>query len=281
MDSDGTHQTNIVTCGSNNTVEAYTYTNWNYSGSSIAYRDVKSGNYPSYIKAIDVSVNSKGVAVGSNNRTIYSLASSDSAYILSGPSWSATSSTAKIAFTRQHIGSQLGLAELCTIAQSGGTVTVLDSYKRLNAQGHVISEYIYPTWSPDDSKIAVMRMDTIGYTTIMIFNASTGAALDSIPLSTGVVRELEWSRTGANLLVFEQAASSQSPIYVYYCTPTTGSTPATNSVSGQFATWSPNNSSLMFVNTASNNTLTKVTAETNSTSAIQTYFATNWLNWKR
>ena len=282
MDTDGTHQTNLVTASSNNNSQFLRDPSWNYSGTSMTYRDYTSGNYPSYIKAVDVTVNSSGVPVGSNQRTIYSLALSDSAWIKSGPVWSATSATGKIAFTRQHIGSQNGLAELCTISQSGGTVTVLASYKHFNTQGAVMSQYVNPTWSPDDSKIAVFRMDTIGKTSIMIFDASTGAALDSIPLATGIVRALEWSRTGANLLVFEQAATSSSPVYIYYTAPTTGSTPTTNSVVGQFATWSPNNSSLIYVNVASSNALTKVTAQTSSTTQLTTAGPTGTaINWKR
>src|ERR1019366_9537462 len=198
------------------------------------------------------------------NRTIYSLAPSDSAYISYSPSWCATSSTGKIAFTRQHIGSQLGLSELCTISPSGGTVTVLTSYRKLNAQGRAMSLFVSPPWSPDDSKIAIFRMDTVGHCTIMIFNASTGAALDSIPITLYTMYHLEWSRTGANLLAFSEITTSEGsagPPHIYYCVPTTGSTPSTNSVAGNWPTWSPNNSSLMYI-APPNDVLMKVTAQT-------------------
>jgi hypothetical protein len=36
-------------------------------------------------------------------------------------------------------------------------------------------------------------------------------------------------------------------IYLYYCDPTTGAVPVTNGLLGWGPTWSPNNSSIMFV----------------------------------
>jgi hypothetical protein len=281
MDTDGTHQTDIVTAST--TYETLRNTCWNYSGGSITYRDYGSSSsslYPSSIKTTNVTLNSKGVPVGSTPSTIYTLNSSDDAYVGNGLAWCSTSSTAQIAFVRQHTGSQNGLSELCTISQSGGTVTVLASYQKLNTAGTVTSYFTSPTWSPDDSKIAVFREDTIGHVTIMIFDASTGAATDSIPMSLSNMNHLEWSRTGANLLAF--AVLSSGGYSIYYCAPTTGSTPSTNSVAGSFPTWSPNNSSLMYVATASSNKLMKVTQQTNSTAQLTTGGPTGaWLNWKR
>jgi hypothetical protein len=282
MDTDGTHQTNVVTAATS--YETIRNTSWNYSGGSIAYRDYgSSGNatYPSSIKTTNVTVNSSGVPVGSTPATIYTLNSSDDAYVGNGLAWCSTSSTAEIAFTRQHAGgSQNGLSELCTISQSGGTPTVLASYQKTNSVGTVTSYFTSPTWSPDDSKIAVFREDTFNHVTIMIFNSSTGAATDSIPITLNNMNHLEWSRSGANILAYAQLTSSGYQIY--YCAPSTGSTPSTNSVPGSFPTWSPNNSGLMYVNTASSNALMKVTAQTSSTTQILSDGPTGaWLNWKR
>ncbi len=269
QDTDGTHQTNLVTAGSNSSSETFLSPCWNYSGASIVYKDV--AGTTNSIKAFDVSVNSHGVPVAGNARTIYSIGASDSAVIQSGPAWCATSSTAAVAFTRNHLGSQLGLSELCTISQSGGTVTVLSSYQKLNSNHIVMSHYTSPTWSPDDFKIAVVREDTIGHNTIMIYNASTGAAEDSIPVASAV-NGLQWSRSGTNELVYAGVSG-----YIYYVAPSTGSTPSTNSVTGSSPTWSPNNSGIMYVNSA----LKKLVPFTSSTTTVASGPGGGSLNWKR
>ncbi len=279
MDSDGTHQTSILTVSGTETVGTPT---WSPSGGSIAYQDAAGGtSYVNSVKAMDISVNAKGVPVSSNVRSIYSTQNSDTAFIVD-PSWCSVSTTAKIAFIRRFGGTgwgspNLGLAQLCVVSQSGGTPTVLASYKKLATQGNgnplVISHYTWPTWSPDDSKIAVVREDTIGHNTIMIYDASTGAAVDSIAVASNI-NNLGWSRTGTNELVFSGASG-----YIYYCTPTTGSTPTTNSVAGNYPTWSPSNSSVMYVN--SSLALMKLQSHSSSTSSLQTGFGGSALNWKR
>jgi hypothetical protein len=293
MDSDGTHQTNIVTAASDGNTENLVNPTWNYSGTSIAYSDQGAGLYvtnsngvilgvnPSYIKAVDVAVNSSGVPVGSNGRTIYSLAASDSATMFARPVWCSTSSTAKIAFVRDYIGSKLGQSELCTISQSGGTPTVLST-----VHATFLHSYVWPTWSPDDSKIAAVRWDTTSSTyshaTIMIFDASSGSALDSIPFSARNIGSLEWSRTGANELVFKAFTTTSGPYLIYYCAPTTGSTPTTNSVAGGDGTWSPNNSSVMYIyNNIAPPALLKNIPQTGTTSTVQSSFYGQMLNWKR
>ncbi|MFI5202599.1 MAG: TolB family protein [Candidatus Kapaibacterium sp.] len=276
-DTTGANKTNLVTAASNSNSETFLSPCWNYSGGSITYKDV--AGTTNSIKAFDVSVNSNGVPVSSNERTIYSLATSDSAVIQSGPAWCATSSTGEIAFTRNHLGSELGLSELCTISQSSGTVTVLASYRKLNTNGIVMSHFLSPTWSPDDSKIAVIREDTIKHFTIMIFNASTGAAEDSIPISlnAGVIGGIEWSRTGTNELVFTRIPNGGSTYEIYYVAPSTGSTPSTNSVVGNSPTWSPNNSGIMYINSA----LKKVMPFTTTTTTVASSPGGSSLNWKR
>jgi hypothetical protein len=286
MDSTGGNQTALVSTAPTSIDAEIRQPCWNYSGSSIAYLEdaVSLTTAPNYIKTVDVTVNSKGVPVGSTPATIYSLAASDSAYLPCGPAWCATSSTAKIAFIRDHLGSQLGLSELCTIPQTGGAVTVLASYKKFNSVGTVVSHFTSPTWSPDDSKIAVFREDTFTHGTIMIYNSTTGAATDSIPMSIFNWNHLEWSHSGANLLAFTVVESGSGPVYIYYCVPTTGSTPSTNSVEGWDATWSPNNSGLMYNSTGTSTALMKVVAQTSSTSQILSSSPTNangWLNWAR
>jgi len=289
MDSDGTHQTTVLSPKGTETMGT---PNWSSSGGSIAYQDAAGGSsYVNSVKAMDISVNSRGVPVSSNVRTIYATQNTDTAFIVD-PAWCSVSTTAQIAFVRRYGGAgwgspNLGLAQLCTVSQSGGTPTVLASYKILATQGNgnplVISHYLYPTWSPDDSKIAVAREDTVGHWTIMIYNSSTGAAQDSIPFS-GTVACLEWSRTGLNKLLFQETPNSSTPWTIYYCDPTTGSTPTTNSVTGSNPTWSPNNNTVMYITGAPTDAFMKDDAFTSTTSTLQSsgfYGGTTGMNWKR
>ena len=268
MDTTGANATVIVSASGT----TFTTPSWNYNGASVTYSTVASGTYD--IKTIDVSVNSKGVPVGSNNTTIYSLAPSDSIRIQSGPASSATSSTNEIAFTRLHTDkANFGVTDLCTISHSGGTATVLSSYKRLSNTGTVLGLYNSPTWSPDDSKIALIRQDTTLHCTIMIFNASTGSAVDSIPLS-GTARNLEWSRSGMNELAY--SFSSGGAYDIYYVAPSTGSIPSTNSIAGTSPTWSPSNSGIMYLGSQD----MKVIPFSSTTSTVGSV-GFGSLNWKR
>jgi hypothetical protein len=274
MDTDATHQTNIYTAST--TSESEQNPTWSPTAGSIAWRLFDgTGATASSIELIDVSVNASGIAVGSNARTIYSTTNADSVSV-NNPAWCSTTATGKIAFVRQYIGSNLGLSELCTISQSGGAVTVLASYKQLDSKGYVISHFTYPTWNPDDSKIAVIREDTVLHSTIMIFDASTGVALDSIPI-TGSPTAIEWSRTGMNKLVYAYTPNSSTARSLYYVTPTTGSTPTTNSISGVSQTWSPNNSSVMYANSS----LMKVIPLTSTTTTVNATAPGNKMNWKK
>ncbi len=278
MDSTGANQTNVVRAPSNYTVENFLNPSWNYDGASIVYFSAESASWA--INTVDISVNSKGVPVASNAQTIYSLTSSDSDRIQSGPAWCATSSVGEIAFTRLHTSSsQYGVTDLCTISQSGGTPTVLASFKKV--MGTVcLGLYENPTWSPDDSKIAVLRQDTTLHFTILIFNSSTGAAEDSIPIS-GSCRNLEWSNSGMNELAYMYTPNSSTPWELYYVAPSTGSTPTTNSVECTGPTWSPNNSGIAYLN-LSTLALTKVVTFTSSTTTVaSTTGVEGDLNWVR
>jgi Tol biopolymer transport system component len=277
MDSTDANQTNLVTAAFNTTEGAFAYPSWDYDGTSIAYGSYETSAWA--INAVDVSVNSKGVPVGSNVRTIYSLTSSDSVLLQAGPAWCASSSTNKIAFTRLHFNkSDYGITDLCTISQLGGTPTVLASYKKL--LGTVcLGLYESPTWSPDDSKIAVARQDTDDHFTIVIFNSSTGAAEDSIPIS-GACHDLQWSRSGLNELLYVYTPNSETAWELSYVAPSTGSSPTTNSVTGYNPTWSPNNSGVMYYSYSSNG-LAKLQSFTSNSTSLEVDFPGGTLDWKR
>ncbi|HEY3876768.1 MAG TPA: hypothetical protein VGM92_14950 [Candidatus Kapabacteria bacterium] len=286
MDTTAANATNIVTASFNTNTGTFSSPSWNYNAASIAYGSYETSSQA--INAVDVSVNSKGVPVGSNQRTIYSLSASDSIRIQSGPAWCATSATGKMAFTRIYTDkAHFGKTDLCIISQSGGTPTVLDVDTGTEMQnGHPILKvhYLSATWCPDDSKIAVVRSDTNGVpngttiaSTILIVNASTGERLDSIQ-STMVINRIEWSRTGANELAF--TASSGGAYQLYYVVPTTGATISTNNVGiGNGPTWSPNNSSILGSETGVG--LIKLIPFTTTQSTVSSNGGGAWLNWKR
>ncbi|HZK76747.1 MAG TPA: hypothetical protein VFD13_07560 [Candidatus Kapabacteria bacterium] len=278
MDTNASHQTWLYTAGS--TSEIIDYPNWSPTGGSIAFIDM-TGTYANTLQAIDVSVNSNGVAVGSNRRTLYSVSTSDSMKLYT-PGWCSVSTTGKIAFMRLHFDhSHYGLAELCLISQSGGTPTVLASITELKSNGQIAGGLQYPTWKPDDSKIAVVRQDTAFHcSTILVFNASTGAVTDSIPMQVDAF-QLEWSRTGQNELVF--CGSNGTSQYVYYTAPTTGSTPSTNSIVGYSSSWSPNNSSVFYWAGYSAGTVSKVVPFSTTTTLVSSSVPNNgqMFRWKR
>jgi len=272
FDSDGTNETAIYTASS--TTHLILVPAWSPSGGTIAFQmyDNNNGIYPSiYLRDISVS---HGKAVGSNTRTLYSV----SAYstVLRGISWSSVSSTDKIAFITRDSGSY-GSNKVQVISTSGGTPTVL--YQSNTSE---IRYYTSPTYSPDDSKIAFV--DHAGPTdaalrpdTIRVINASTGVLLESIAIGSakGTNTAIEWSRTGTNIIALTPDYGNGS--LLYYVTPTTGSTPWTNNVSGTQPTWSPNSSSVV---TAGGSGLQKTVYGTSSSSTIATggfYFP----EWKK
>jgi hypothetical protein len=193
---------------------------------------------PDTIKAIDVSVNSKGVAVGSNVRTIYGLP--DKTWGVGTVAWSSTSTMGKVAFTEADpTGTHYGL---WTVPANGGPPTNI--YSVDTSWLHRRVGLNFPTWSPDDSRLAVARGDSAQVTTIMIFNTTTWAYVDSIKVQAPAGKSagslgIEWSRTGLNKLAFSM--NSQ----LYYCDPSTGAIPATDGVATRAVTWSPNNSSIL------------------------------------
>jgi Tol biopolymer transport system component len=88
--------------------------------------------------------------------------------------------------------------------------------------------------------------------------------------------------------VFHVGSSSSPYERLYYCDPTTASTPLSSGLGYSInPTWSPNNSSVMYLgNSSGNYYIYKVTAYTTSTSQIMsniTFNSSNTLGvkWKR
>jgi hypothetical protein len=261
MDTDGTNQTVIYTAASG--VTAWS-PSWSPTGGSVAWCEMTGDGIGTAeaIKAIDVTVNSNGVAVGSNLRTIASWTGADSVMIAGSPrttTWCQQSATGEIAFTLWHtnkVGLEHNVLDLCTASSSGGTVTVLAS--RNNG-----ASYEYCLWSPDDSKIAMTYPGAI-----VLYDASTGAVDDSI-LESISARDIAWSHGSVlNSLVF---GGSQT----HYLMP--GSSPTTENVNSGTVTWSPNNSGVM----SAYGDLTKLKPFTTTTTTILKSFIGTQINWRQ
>lgn len=235
MDSDATDQTELYRVTSASITVGGSQT-WSPDGSSIVFTLQGSGSIPDTIKAIDVSVNSDGEAVGSNLRTILGL--SGTSVRIKNPFWCSASSTGKVAYTTHNGATE----SLWVMSESGGTPTEI--FRVDTAWTHYSVPLGTPTWNSDDSRLAIIRIGSYGSsTTIMIFNTSTWAYVDSIAVS-GAISGLEWSRSGMNKLAFGLYASG---VYsINFCDPTTGASPTTSGVCGQYPTWSPNNSSVIY-----------------------------------
>lgn len=264
IDSDGTDLSFVYKAPNQEaTIE---FPSWSPGGGSIAFKEFDFTLGPR-IKVLDVSV-SQGKVIGSNTRSVFE-AGRYGVLMVHGVSWSSLSSTNKIAYNL-HEGAYVN--KIMVVPASGGTSTVLYEHRDTNRY------YLSVTWSPDDSKIAfidhapgisgALRPDTI-----RVIDASTGELLESI--GVGSTPTIEWSRSGVNLLAF--SSDFGSGFKLYYVTPTTGSTPWTNNVSGYYPTWSPNNSSLVMAN---GSTLQKTVYGTSTTTTFFTW-GSGQSNWKR
>ena len=149
-------------------------------------------------------------------------------------------------------------------------------------------------WNSDDSKLAVY---TINGSTgkIIIISMSTHLVTDSMTFTDqsnyGGLNSLEWSRSGSvDKLAFVLDGKIQ------YIAPTTGSSPTTQDVGkssapntiANSASWSPNNSSLMFIKgtyTSScqcdKHSLLKNNAQTTTVKELDKTFEATALQWHR
>jgi len=278
MDTDGTHQTNIYTGVQYESIGTPT---WSPTGGSITWsgRVYGSGDR---IMAIDVSVNSSGVAVGSNLRTLVSWQTSDSVGVQS-IRWCQQATTGKIAFALHHtntVGAEFNVYDLCTVPAGGGTVTVVASRNPSRSGSLMLYN---PTWSPDDSKIATYASIFLNDTgsaqanSFVVFNASTGAVTDSIPVTLHTIWRSPWSHSGLNELVIPYPYGP-----IYYLTPTSGSTPASSGLTGYHTTWSPNNSSVMFLSTpGAGGVLEKTVPNSTTASTVLSSFNGTNLDWRQ
>lgn len=267
MDSTGENKTNVFLSRDLGEREYLQWPDWSADGKSIcfvqSYTDITAPI--SYIRAFDLSLSSSGKPIATNSRIIYSTGEGQG--VDYGLAWSKTTAVDRIAFTTFSRANPIG--SLWTIPASGGTpqrVWGADSVRYVKENGNPAARtpLMFPTWSPDDSRLAVVRNDsaetagTERVNTIMIFSTTDGGSTwsytDSIKVTgTGypasmLVHGLEWSRNanGVNMLVWADAQSSK----IYYCNPTTGATPTTNGVSGRYPDWSPDNGTIIFHNHA-------------------------------
>jgi hypothetical protein len=272
-DSDGSHVTNIYYPHRYSLYQGYMVgcESWSPSGGSIAFVAYWS---PDTLYTMDVTVNSQGVPVGKNLKHLYV----STAIAALGTAWSSTTTMGKIAFWEYTSGPSTW--RLKVIPQSGGTAkTVYTTTSRVNGV----------TWSPDDSRLATIRIDSNAGFTVKILgttdNGNHWAEVDSVAVynNQGIREEgqsLEWSRSGLNKIAL--TIWNGSSTHLYYCDPTRGATPTTDGVAtggarngSNHVTWSPNNSSIIYPGSAGG--MWKVSAFTTNTSEVSSSLgAANW-----
>jgi hypothetical protein len=290
MDSDYAHQSTLYTSGT--TGLSVRGPSWSPTNASIAFMENSNT-----IKAVDVTLNTDGTVSGTNARTIYSMPNSqfDNGYTVS---WSNTTATNKIAFaTRDPYSSR---RTVWVISGSGGTpIKVWESDSSFVKEDGSIAGHIVPaaspTWSPDDSHIAIERLDSgasssyygagpTRATTIMIFsttdNGNTWAYTDSIKhsstASNAYYPDIEWSSTGLNKL----ALLGYSDGLLYYANPTTGSALTTDGIESGGLSWSPNNSSILHCSGTALWKSVPFTTTTYGTGTNPSYGGNTQVQWK-
>ena len=263
MDSDGTHTTNIYV-GSD-----VQHPCWSPNGKSIAFMENINGIQ--YLKAIDVSVNSSGVPVGSNVRTLCSGAD-----YIQEIAWCSLPGTGLIAFATYHTTGNTKTYYLYTVSENGGTPTLITS----DSTGSLA----WPTWSSDDSKLAVIHSSTNSFITpsIRIINPSTGAVLEEDILSSifSTGGGCEWARSG-NTIAFTGRASSTGALEIYYLDYGTANGPYTQHASGSQPTWSPNNATLMITGNNGGNIVKLNAFGTTETTVTTSVVPASRMKWKR
>ncbi|MGA2297011.1 MAG: hypothetical protein ABSG15_05630 [FCB group bacterium] len=280
MDTTGANQTNVYTA-SMSSVNLWEPT-WSPDGKSLSWlkQDIRYSG-PSEIVVADISVNSSGVPVAGNMRTIATISGAppDDFWIFD-QAWCSLAATAKIAFivTWGSAGSSGGYSYLYTVSTSGGAWDLLASVYD-TGDGF----YSSPCWSPDDSKIAIIHHTSTWGGKILIFDNQTRTFTDSIPAPsgmTGYASTLAWSRSGMNTLACMAWNSTGGESLYYITPPTNGTIPTTNGVniSRGGPSWSPNNSSLIYYDLGS---LKKLLPFTSKVTTILSSFNGAWINWKR
>ncbi len=284
MDTTGLNQTNVYTAST--TSELDRYPTWSPDGISLSWiKRINGYSGPSEIVAADISVNSNGVPVAGNYRTIAKVPYESPNYFwISNQAWCSLASTGKVAFVVTYGTGTSGWTYLYTVSTSGGAWDMLSSiYDPIGTGGEY---YMNLCWSPDDSKIAILLHSSSRGNKILIYDNQTRTFTDSIPTPPGILGfgPLDWSRNGMNSLAF--TANSSGGSYIYYVTPpTNGTIPTTNGVSGSFPSWSPNNSSLLFKAFPSSGGikggLKKMIPFTTNVTTISSSFTGFSLNWKK
>jgi hypothetical protein len=271
MDSTGANQTAVYTWQASGALSTSGAT-WSPNGDYVCFQENPTGSMEARFKTVKVTVDSKGKVVGSNVTTIMSTAVSDSMNY-SEPTWSSTSSTNKIAFTRWNRKTKT--LELCTMPASGGSATVLYTHPK-----GTVSVLRSPTWSADDSKLAFVQGDSSYNFKIKVYDFASQSITDTLLSSALEINHLEWSRTGTNVIAYRHGESNGSGginPYIYYWVPVTGNTPTTDGIRGQCPTWSPNNARLHYEQWNATGTTNRLMSVTPMNSSIDSTFIVGFM----
>lgn len=257
----------------------FSYPTWSNNGTAISYIE------GTYLKKFNVSV-VNNIPTASTPTTLLSVTTADSC-LLACQAWSSVAN--EIALVKRQTSSSVASVnrynKLFIISSNGGTPAQI-----YNAPGTVISSI---TWSPDGSKIAFFSSDIATQTISLKVISRTDSVLASYSLGTVyplINFGIDWSRGTSNKLVFAakptQTSTSQ---YIYtfdldQSNPVPIQTSVPTSEKPQFASWSSNNSQIVYGSQSAGTNPTRLfTFSSNSITAFTTPAAlyNSSLNWKR
>jgi hypothetical protein len=295
MDSAFGHQTVLYTSATAG--QSIIGPSWSPTNASICFLQVLPATSMA-IKAVDVTTNTDGSVSGTNARTVYTLPS-DITNNGSGTAWSNTTATNRIAYSTRNLYDSR--RTVWVVPASGGTpVKVWETDSAMvkedgSVMGHV-TPLTTPTWSPDDSRIAIQRYDSGASTnygiagttkavTIMIFttsdNGSTWSYTDSIKhtstATSSYYLDVQWSRTGLNTLALWDLSDNK----LYYANPASTSSITTDGVAAGGLSWSPNNSSILTTSGANMWKTVPFTTTVTTLSATNPSYNAQWqVRWR-
>lgn len=254
---------------------------WSHNGTQISYLASNA------IKRMNVSV-VNGVPTASSVTTMYSWTSADSIGVFM-QAWSSVGN--EVAFPKRQYNASIPVAQryckIMVLPTTGGSPTELYSENGVAMYGI--------TYSPDGSKIAFTTSNlatSYSERKIKVISRSDGSLLASYTLDTtvanGTGQIMDWSRSGANKLVFRSnskngTTNGPNTIFTFdldAANPTPVQTGIPTSQEAFSASWSPDNTKLVYPSNGGGGTRT-YTFSSNSNTQINATVSSYRINWKR
>jgi hypothetical protein len=213
-------------------VSQISWPSWNPAGTSILWFESSGTNgYHGYLKKVDVSV-INGVPVGSNVTTVYTISPSDSLSFRT-VSWCPNSSNnvAVVGLNDQHQPSSVQRSHIRLVNMGTGSASEIYTSDS-NFWAYT------PKFSPDGSKIALIRDQFHGtYRGLQVIDLG-GNVLNSLPLDSGIsLSMLDWSKTSGRLAYGGGSADASG--WISMIDTAAGSTSTAICTGLVYPSWSP------------------------------------------